>query len=177
MTKLKRPVDIVLSAAQTLSAHPNLLYLFVGEGDRREELMTLSEQLGIRERMRFERFVDYGLMPAYLNLADLVVVASESEGLARMYLEAQACAKTLVCSDIPAAREVIAHGQTGLLFRKGDTADLAEKTLLAAGDAVLRAEIGRRSLAQVKANGMDEIARAYLKLIERLLAEPIRAHK
>ena len=48
-------------------------------------------------------------MPSYLNLADLVLLPSESEGLARIYLEAQACGKTLVCSDIPAAREVLTN--------------------------------------------------------------------
>jgi glycosyltransferase involved in cell wall biosynthesis len=147
-----------------------LLYLFVGEGDHREELERLSNQLGIREQMRFEPFVDYGLMPRYMNLADLVVVASEFEGLARMYLEAQACAKTLICSDIPAAREVITPGETGLLFRKGDVDDLADKTLLAADDSVLRAEIGRRSLDQVQAYSSHEVACAYLTLIEDLAA-------
>ncbi len=165
---IKRPFDIVYSAATALRSNSNLLYFFVGEGEHRQEIEELAGRLGLTNRFRFERFVDYSLMPRYLNLADLVIVASEAEGLARTYLETQACAKTLVASDIPAANEVVSHGQTGLLFRKGDADDLAEKTLLAAGDINLRAAIGRRSLERVKVHDAESIARQYLDLFKEI---------
>ena len=54
---------------------------------------------------------------------------SERGGLSHGYLEAPACAKTLMASDIAGAREVVTHGETGLLFRTADIDGLADKTL------------------------------------------------
>jgi glycosyltransferase involved in cell wall biosynthesis len=167
---IKRPMDIVRSAPQVLRRNANVRYLIVGEGPLREDMEALAEQLGVRERFRFEPFVDYSRMPDYMNLADLVVMPSETEGLARVYLEGQACEKTLIASDIPAAREVVVHGQTGLLFRKGDLEDLAEKTLLAARDPLLREKIGKPARAQVlRRHNLEMIVEEYLVLMRDLV--------
>src|SRR4029434_2172973 len=122
---IKRPLDIVRSARDVLRRNPRVLYLIVGEGMSREKIGGLAAQCGVIERFRFQPFVDNAVMPRYMNLADLVVMPSEREGLSRVYLEAQACAKTLLASDIPGAREAVTHGETGLLFRRGDIDDLA----------------------------------------------------
>jgi glycosyltransferase involved in cell wall biosynthesis len=169
LKRLKRPLDIVRSAPEVLRRNPDVLYLIVGEGVCREEMETLAKRFGIFERFRFERFVDYGRMPQYVNLADMVIMPSESEGLSRMYLESQACGKTLIASDIPAAREVVTHKKTGLLFRKGDIDDLAEKTLLAAENLRLRAEIGKRALECVQQYGLEKVVEEYLAMIHNLL--------
>jgi glycosyltransferase involved in cell wall biosynthesis len=146
---IKRPLDIVRSAPDALRRAPRLLYVVVGEGQSLAAVKALAHESGVAARFRFVPFVANDLMPRYLSLADLVIMPSEREGLSRVYLEAQACAKTLVASDIAGAREVVTHLETGLLCRKGDVADLAEKTALAAGDARLREAIGRCAREQV----------------------------
>jgi len=114
-------------------------------------------------------------MPEYMNLADLVLMPSEREGLARVYLEGQACGKTLIASDIPAAREVVIHGQTGLLFRMGDVEDLAEQTLLAAGDPLLREKISRPAREHVlRHHNLDTIVEQYLALMRDLVRRGCR---
>jgi len=167
---VKRPLDIVRSAPAVLRRDPNVLYLIVGEGPLREEMQTLAGELGVRERFRFESFVDYADMPDYMNVADLAVLPSEREGLARVYLEAQACGKALIASDIAAAREVVTHGQTGLLFRMGDLEDMAEKILLAAGDPLLREKIGKAAREQaLRHHNLETIVDEYLVLIRDLV--------
>jgi len=49
---------------------------------------------GIADRFRFTGWVDHEKMPAYLNLADIVVMASEIETQALVYLEAQASGRS-----------------------------------------------------------------------------------
>ena len=44
-------------------------------------------RMGIVERVRFVGWIDYDRMPDYLNLADIVVMPSEAETQARVYLE------------------------------------------------------------------------------------------
>jgi glycosyltransferase involved in cell wall biosynthesis len=112
-------------------------------------------------------------MPEYINLADMVVMPSESEGLARVYLETQACARVLVTSDIAPAREVVTDGETGLLFPPGDVAALTEQTVRAAGDPALRERIGRRAHARVRAHGLAEAVAQY----RDALAGVVRRHR
>lgn len=172
---VKRPMDIVRSAPAVLRRQPNVLYLIVGEGPLRADMQGLAEQLGVRERFRFEPFVDYEVMPDYMNLADLVLMPSESEGLARVYLEGQACGKTLIASDIAAAREVVIHGQTGFLFRMGDLEDMAENILLAAGDPLLRQKIGRPAREHVlRHHNLETIVEQYLGLMRDLVQRGCR---
>jgi glycosyltransferase involved in cell wall biosynthesis len=107
-------------------------------------------------------------MPRYVNLADLVLMPSEAETQALAYLEAQACARLLLASDIPAAREVVTDRETGLFFRKGDIADLAAKTLHAIDDPVLRARIGRAARVRVERYSLDVMTATYEELLRRV---------
>jgi glycosyltransferase involved in cell wall biosynthesis len=158
---LKRPLDLVESAALALPTQPNLLYVVVGEGPLREATETAVRARGLMPRFRFVNWVDRERVLAYLNLADLVAMPSESEARAMLYLEAQACGRVLLASDIPAAREVIADGETGVLFRKGDIRDLAAKTLLLAGDPRRRARIGSMARQAAENRSVDALLDAY----------------
>lgn len=170
---IKRPLDLVESAENALLRNPKLVYVIAGDGVYRRPMEDLCARHHLSERFRFVGWVDYPRVPQYINLADLVIILSESEGLARVYLEAQACARLLLASDIPAAREVITDGETGLLFRMGDIDDLTAKTLLSAGDPELRASIGRKAWRRVRANALDRAVGAYIDLLDTL----VRRHR
>ena len=118
---------------------------------------------------RFAGWVDQSESPRYLNLADMVVMPSQLEALSLVYLEAQACGRVLIASDIPAAREVIEDGVTGLLFPMGVIEAFSERILLAAAQPGLRAAIGRRARAQAEASGMDEWLDAYERALRELV--------
>ena len=130
---VKRPMDLVESASAAIRRDGRLVYLIVGDGPLRGPMESACRDAGIQHRFRFVGWVDHAEIPAYLNLADMVVMPSEWEALARAYVETQACGRALVASDIRAAREVIVDGETGVLFRPGDVADLTEKILALAG--------------------------------------------
>jgi len=140
---LKRPLDVVHAAKVCLASDPRLLYVVAGEGPSLDEVKQVARELGVASRFRFVGRVCQEAMPDYLNSADLTIMASELEGLSRVYLETMACAGTLVVSDIAPAREMVEDGVNGLIFSLGDVDDLAEKTLRAAGDPKLRTRLGR----------------------------------
>jgi glycosyltransferase involved in cell wall biosynthesis len=165
---LKRPLDIARSARAALAQDPRLRYVIVGDGALRGALEDLCRREGIAGRFRFLGWIEYARMPAVIALADLVVMPCEDEALARVYLETQACGRVLVASDIPAAREVVTHGETGLLFRTGDVAALTAATLRAAADPGLREAIGRRARARVAANHVETALDAWEALLERV---------
>src|SRR5262249_40690772 len=126
---IKRPLDLVHSAIEATRGDRRLTYLIVGDGPLRRAMEGACRHAGVPHRLRFVGWIAYAKMPGYLNLADLVVMPSEYEGLARAYVEAQACGRALVASEIAAAREVVVDSETGVLFPVGDVAKLTETTL------------------------------------------------
>jgi glycosyltransferase involved in cell wall biosynthesis len=158
---VKRLLDLVASAGDAVRRCPRLAYLIVGEGPCRSEMEHACRRAGLLDRFRFTGWVEHGRIPLLMRLADLVAMPSESEGQAFVYLEAQACARVLVASDIPAAREVAVHDETALLFPAGDVAALAEATLRAARDPALRARIGAQARERVRAHALPDVVAAY----------------
>jgi glycosyltransferase involved in cell wall biosynthesis len=108
-------------------------------------------------------------MPQYLNLADIVVLPSEREGAPLVYREAQACGRVLLASDIPAAYEAIVDGETGLLFRLGDTEDLAAKALSVIENRTLRQAIGEKARAAVASQTLDRWVNAYVEVFRQTI--------
>ena len=174
---IKRPLDIVHAAARALKRKADLIFLLIGEGISRGAVQALTREYGIADRFRFVPFVDNALLPDYMNVADAVVMPSEREGLSRVYLEAQACGKTLIASDIAGAREVVIDGETGLLARMGDVEDLAEKMLIAASDARLRSRLGARARQVVeRRHDIDDAVGKYLELLRNIVARHTVPH-
>jgi glycosyltransferase involved in cell wall biosynthesis len=90
--------------------------------------------------------------------ATIVVLPSMGEGVPTALLEAAACGRALVTTDVPGCRDVVADGETGLLVPPGDPAALADALERLASDPALRVRLataarervmGRFSLAQV----------------------------
>ena len=169
---IKRSLDLVHSAIEATRRDPRLMYLIVGDGPLRRSMEDACRRAGIERRFRFTGWVEYREMPAYLSLADLVVMPSEFEGLARAYVEAQACGRVLVASDIPAAREVIVDGETGLLFPVGDVAALTAATLRLAAAPGMRAAIGGLACARAGPHALGGAVDAYERVLQEVARRP-----
>lgn len=111
-------------------------------------------------------------VPRYINLADIVVLPLFGEGLARVYLETQACGRVLIASDTAPAREVVDDGVTGLLFPVGAVDALAERCIRAAQDAGLRARIGSAARERVRRHRIAAAVTRYLRALEAVARGP-----
>ena len=168
--RAKRVGDVVASAERVLATHPEVAYLFLGDGPDRAHAEAQCRAAGLTERVRFTGWVDRVQIPDYLRATDVVVMASESEGLSLVCLEAQASERTLVASDIPATRELVSDGRTGLIFPMGDVDALTAQTLRAARDPTLRGAIGRAARVAAHAYAEPAIVDAYSRLLEEVVA-------
>lgn len=173
----KRPLDIIASAESVLRANPSIVYLIIGDGPCRQEMEELGREKGITASFRYIGEIDHQHMPHYVNLSDIVLLPSEREGASLVYREAQACGRVLLASDIPAAREAVVDGETGVLFRMGDVQDLATKILVLAGNPTLRQQIGEKARAAVAPQTLDWWVRSYEAVLRRtaLRLGPMRA--
>ena len=148
-----------------------IVWVVVGDGPLAEETKGLARSLGVESRFRFAGWQPYERIPRYINLADVVVLPSFGEGLARVYLETQACGRVLIASDIPPAREVIDDGETGLLFPVGDVDALAACCIRAAAHPEQRARTGRAAQERARRHAIGPAVTRYLDAFETLAAK------
>lgn len=107
----KRMDDVICAlAAMITPAH----LLMLGDGSEHARLTSLAAQLGVVERVHFLGFIPRPL--SWMAASDAVVLASESEGMPRVLLEAMLLGKPVIASDVPGTRDVVVHGETGWLF-------------------------------------------------------------
>lgn len=100
--------------AKLLKHTPYLRLIFVGSGASERDLRNYVRSKKIDEYVTFcgVRY-DVGRL---LSSFDIFVMPSFTEGLPTALLEAMACSRAVVCSNIPAHRELVTDGMNGLLF-------------------------------------------------------------
>jgi glycosyltransferase involved in cell wall biosynthesis len=76
---------------------------------------------------------------AFWAKAHVAVLPSRREGLPLSLMEAAACGRAMIASDVPGCREIVLHEQTGLLFPVDDAMALAEAMARLTADQALRA--------------------------------------
>lgn len=131
--------------------------LDIGEGE------ALLRALRARQWARYLGEVPHAAMPALLRGADVVLNCSLSEGgMANSVLEALACGRAVLASDIEGNRSVIEDGVTGLLF--SGPRDFADKAARLLGDPTLRHRLGEAGRARASRFGLQEEIERYLKL-------------
>lgn len=110
-------------------------------------------------------------MPALYRSVDLVVLPSYREGLPKGLIEAAACGRPLVTTDVPGCREVVTDGVEGLLVPARDAPALAVAIGRLAADPALRARMGAAARAKAVARFDERIViRETLAVYGELLA-------
>lgn len=112
-------------------------------------------------------YIGYQNTATLFSQVHLVVLPSYREGLPRVLVEAAACGRAIVTTDVPGCRAAITPGKTGLLVNVQDVASLAEgiRTLLTNPD--LRKNMGMegRKLAEAEFD------------IRKIVAEHLRVYQ
>ena len=165
---IKRALDFVEAATLVAGEDDRIRFMVVGDGPYRAELQQACAERGISDRFSFPGWIEHERIAEVFNCTDLVVMPSSGEAQALVYLEAQACERTLIASDIPAGREVVEDGQTGLLHSPGDVARLAELILIAARDAQLRLRLGRESRRRLERHALTHVVSRYDGLLREV---------
>jgi glycosyltransferase involved in cell wall biosynthesis len=108
--------DLLLRALAALKAErPNVLLVFVGDGEDRPRLLADAQALGVSGNIRITGFVPPSTVRQHLNAADVCVVGSYSEGWSVAMLEALACGKPMVSTAVSGSRDMISEGRNGFV--------------------------------------------------------------
>jgi glycosyltransferase involved in cell wall biosynthesis len=134
-------LEILLQAVRRLASRiPDVALLLVGGGGEEARIRRLVATTGLQERVIFTGFL--GNPARAYGMLDLYVAASLKEGLPLALLEAMAASRAIVATDVSGHRDVVVHGETGLLAPPEDSAALAEAIATLAADPDRRRLMG-----------------------------------
>ena len=109
-------------------------------------------------------------MPDLLATCHLVCLPSYREGLPKSLIEAAAAGKAIVTTDVPGCREVVRHGDNGLLVRPRDVESLADALRRLIIDPDLRGRMGARSRVRAEQEfGLDAVVKQTLAIYREAL--------
>ncbi|MEP6729706.1 MAG: glycosyltransferase family 4 protein [bacterium] len=111
-------------------------------------------------------------MAHVLRNAAIVCLPSYREGVPKALLEAAACGRAIVTTNVPGCREVVSHGENGLLVPPRDSRALAEALRVLLNDSEVRAQMGRAGRRRAeKEFDANSVVQRTLEIYEELLRE------
>ena len=160
---------VLLEAARSLEA----LVIIGGSGPLSPELRARAAALGMQDKVMFPGRIPEADLPAYFNACDVFALPSVglTEAFGLVQLEAMACGKPVVCSQLGNGVNVVNRdGETGLAVPPGDALALAGALARLLGDDGLRERMGREARHWARSKFSDEsMGESHLSLFRRLL--------
>ena len=120
----KNPDDFYEVAKKVLS-QKDVLFIYIGGGERLGEFREKAKKDGISEKCIF---TDWLKEPyKILALCDIFILTSLWEGLPRSLVEAMSCGLAPICYKTDGVCDIINNGVNGYLIEQGDKQGMAEK--------------------------------------------------
>jgi len=119
---------------EILTRMPDVRLLLVGGGYEEKRLKQQAEDMGIADKVVFAGRIPHDRVQRYYDLVDVFVYPRERTRLTELVtplkpLEAMAQGRSVIASDVGGHRELIRHGETGLMFRAGQAGSLADSIM------------------------------------------------
>ena len=171
-----RPVKghrYLIEAAKTIvEKYPWVHLVFIGGGELRADLISMSDNLGLGNNSHFPGIRED--IPEMLDCMDICVLPSLSEGFSNTLLEYMAAGKPIVATRAGGNPEVIVHQSNGLLVNKADPEDLREKILLLLGDEQQADRLGVEARKHVEREfSVEKMAENYQDLLKDLARQGV----
>ncbi len=141
----------------------------VGGGELRNKLQQLSLKLGIDEKVVFTGTVED--VSSYLNQADIFVFPSHYEGFGMALAEAMAHKLAVISTDCPSGpREMIVHGENGIMVPVADHLALASAMHSLASDESLRMRLSVKAPGVTRRFALSKIVAKWESALEDVCA-------
>lgn len=136
-------IDVLLEALALLP--PEVRLVQVGDGEEREALVALAQQLGVSDRVEFRQLPWDQRAGDLIAGFDLFVLPSRDEGLPVTVMEAMLAGVGIIVTDVGSIREEITDGETGVIIPPEEPAALAKAISDLLADPDRRARLGARA--------------------------------
>lgn len=159
----------LIEAVSRLSTAHLFLAGSTTDDNYRASLENLCARFGISSRAHFLGAVTD--IPGFLSDVDIFAFTSRMEGCPVALIEAMACGKACIATNIPGSRDLIIPNENGLLVPPEDPAALAEALQLLINSPELRLALGRSARARVEQHfSIEREVKAHAALYHEILS-------
>lgn len=167
LTREKR-VDRLLRLVESLAPTvPELRLWIAGDGPLRASLQELATGLGVGHAVEFLGVRDD--VGTLMSAADVLVLASDTEGTPGVVLEAGWLGLPTVATDVGGVSECVLHGKTGLLAQPEDEEQFSSQVRRLLDDPELRQALGKSAHSWIGKNfTIQQVADRYVEFYRRM---------
>lgn len=147
----------------------DLHYSIAGNGEDEASVRYTIDELGLNERVHLLGLLSPEQVRDRMWASDLYLLASVTEGFNNSVLQAQACGLPVVCSDAGGLTENVVDGVTGLIARRRDAWDLADKVGALLHNPGLRLTMSENAARRAQeAFALPTVTSGFLELYSKL---------
>ncbi|MBI2101521.1 glycosyltransferase family 4 protein [Candidatus Woesearchaeota archaeon] len=162
----RKGVEYLLKAVGIASKQGNdITCLMVGGGKLMKKLQSLAQNLGIGGNVIFAGYRAPDEVPLWINASDLLVLPSLDEGLPNVVVEALACGKPVVATNVGGIPDVV-NDDVGYLVRPKDENELAKKIIMALERKWDRKKLMRRARQFSVAKSAKKLVDVYKNMLK-----------
>jgi glycosyltransferase involved in cell wall biosynthesis len=143
------PVKRVPDLVNAMAMLPGWQLDVFGEGDDRRAIVDAAAAGGVTDRVHLHGRIARSQQA--IGLMDALVLPSDAEGFGLVLIEAMAAGVPVVATDVPGIRDVVRHGETGLLVPPRSPAAIAGALRRLADDPALRRALTAAASRRVEA--------------------------
>lgn len=147
---LKKGFDILIQALPLVKQKvPNVTLVIGGDGTDLNRLKTVAKEREVSGSVRFTGTINRTDVPAYFHLCDVFTLPAvfdpkgNVDGCPNVILEAMACGKPVVASNISGIPVVVKDNETGILVEEKNVTQLAQALVVLLTDKPKREQLGR----------------------------------
>jgi len=162
---------VIESLPDILNAFPQTVLVIVGDGEYLNTLKELADRLKLTKQVVFTGSADFNSLPLYFNLGDIFINSTLREnGYDLTLLEAMACSKAVIASNIGSNPTVINSGKDGILIEVGNIKELSAKILELLENKEKRLQMGLNGRRKIEENfSQKAISVQLLEVFESLV--------
>lgn len=163
----KRVPDLIWGMQLLHLLRDDVFFLVVGDGPDATRIVDQLDDYDVRPKVRLTGHRSDAA--ELLRLLDVFWLGSDFEGMSNSIMEAMAAGIPVVCSDIPANRELVVDGETGFLVRPGDSVGFSQFTDRILADPQLKSRLGDAGRTRITERfSVDSMVAAHVDVYREL---------
>lgn len=140
----------------------------IGEGEKKEELINLTNRLGISQNVNFLGFLDRKELAKKYREASIFVIPSLNEAFPVALLEAMASGLPIIGSKVGGIKEIVKEGVNGFLTESKNIHRFSDCLMKLINDDELRYEFGQKSVELSKSWDWKLITMQYEDIYQKV---------
>ena len=129
-----------------------LFLQIAGDGAYKETLLKHAATLNITNRVSFTGMLEEKALVVFLQQTTIYIHASLGETMSTAIMQAMACGKAIIASDVPGINNMIEHNVTGILVPPKNAAALAAAITALINNPVLGNQLAANAFNFAAAN-------------------------